>query len=107
MAYVTRRGTTVLHPDAIRHAIIAESYTHGDPSVLSEYRVYKRFSVRGEQFAEEGDTLMARNSEVPPSLRERHPGGLAWVCNLTNGLTKLVPWETMAHSVKPVEAVIA
>lgn len=94
MAYITRHGTMVLHPRAVRAAIVEEAY-HSD---TEEYFVLKRFAVRGEQFAEGGDTIMARPTERWPDR--------AWVTNLTYGISAIVDYETFAHNVRPKELTV-
>jgi len=96
MAYRTRKGTLVLHPDASRAAANYEIY-HDAP----EYVVYRMIRDRsGEYFAEAPDHLLVLNIDEP-----NHPrlAGLCHVLNLVTGERKILSWDDLAHTAKPAE----
>ena len=102
MPYQTRKGTKVLQQKASSLAIIAEIYRDAD-----EYVVYDRFSV-GDRYeprfaAEPPDHLLVWNVDAG-----KHPAleGMAHALNLVTGQQALIPWNAMAHSVKPYEGSI-
>jgi len=92
MAYITKHGTTVLAPRAVLAAIHA-------PAEAMEYFVTKRFSLRGEILAEEGDTIMAYPTERWPDR--------AFVTNLTFGNFGIIAYEDFCHNVRPKELVLS
>ena len=96
MAFITRTGTTVLHPRAARMAITM-TYSMTNPTAV-EFSVYGRVSVRGEQFAEPGDTLMVSQSYYRDDW--------AFALNLVTGESKVVNWDDLAHSGRPKEATL-
>jgi hypothetical protein len=91
MAYVTRKGTTVLNQQASALAIIAETYRNAD-----EYEVYADFRVADRFDAMDGDRLLVSQSANIPTM--------AHVLNLITGQQALIPWDAMAHSVRPKQA---
>jgi hypothetical protein len=91
MAYVTRKGTTVLNQQASALAIIAETYRNAD-----EYEVYADFRVADRFDAMDGDRLLVSQSAGIPTM--------AHVLNLITGQQALIPWDAMAHSVRPKQA---
>jgi hypothetical protein len=94
MAFMTRKGTRVLHPRAAQTAISYEILRGAD-----EYVTYARFSHRDFQ-AEAPDHLLVYDVGEPD-----HPvlAGLAHVLNLVTGAVGIVPWDAMAHSIKPYD----
>ena len=91
MGYVTRKGTRVLHPRSARAAITAEVYHDA-----AEYVVYRRF-VHRDFVGDEGDGLLIHSVDHARFADHAH------VVNLVNGCTSIVPWDTMAHSIKPAD----
>lgn len=92
---ITRKGTRVLHKGASASAVFAEVYHDA-----GEYECYARFNVeRGGAFvmcAEPNDHLLIYDE------RDERLAGMAHVLNLVNGMKAIVPWNAMAHNVKPV-----